>query len=141
MNELENSEIIGVVVDNLEKKGWSIARHLLKNYKDEYFEIQYISDPEYNHEEKRIKLSKEEADLWLKTYLPNEDNYSVIYEEKDVDFLTGAVKKTLYKAKSGRYFEKIEKMNDWDYSILSTIIWLSKEEGKKYSKMPKRYIS
>ncbi len=121
----ENKHIISIV-DEFSVKDRTVNRHLSQKKDGNFIENQYIRDEYFNFTEKTIELTKEEAELWKKKYVPKTEDCEIIYEDKNVDLLAGWTKKMLYKSPDGRYFEISEKMNDWDYSSLFTTIWIAK---------------
>lgn len=122
------------IVDEMSLKDISITRYLEEQENGSFIETQYLNDKNFNTKEKKIVLNKAEAKEWKEKFVPDMSRSELIHSHQPGELLYGHSRNTLYRYFDGRFFSITEKMNDFDYEILTTTIWLAKGDEKKWLK-------
>lgn len=120
------------IVDELSLKDISITRYLEEQKDGSYIETQYLNDKNYNTKEKKSSLTKNEAMRWKKNFVPDMSKSKLVHAHQPGELLYGYSRNSLYQYFDGRFFSISEKMNDFDYNLLTTTIWLAKEGEKAW---------
>lgn len=122
------------IVDEMSLKDISITRYLEEQENGSFIETQYLNDKNFNTKEKKIVLNKAEAKEWKEKFVPDMSRSELIHSHQPGELLYGHSRNSLYRYFDGRFFAITEKMNDFDYEILTTTIWLAKGDEKKWLK-------
>lgn len=122
------------IVDEMSLKDISITRYLEEQENGSFIETQYLNDKNFNTKEKKIVLNKAEAKEWKEKFVPDMSRSELIHSHQPGELLYGHSRNSLYRYFDGRFFSITEKMNDFDYEILTTTIWLAKGDEKKWLK-------
>lgn len=122
------------IVDEMSLKDISITRYLEEQENGSFIETQYLNDKNFNTKEKKIVLNKAEAKEWKEKFVPDMSRSELIHSHQPGELLYGHSRNSLYRYFDGRFFSITEKMNDFDYEILTTTIWLAKGGEKKWLK-------
>lgn len=136
--KLELDNLISIV-DEFSMPGYSITLYLREAAQaGMYTEFRYVNKNYQTIDEQTHTLTYHQAKEWLNKYVPTPQNCELIKKPKDVDLLGGHTKTSLFKSADGRYCEYRQKMNDWDYSILTTVIWLAPGTETKWIRKKKK---
>lgn len=120
------------IVDELTLKDISITRYLEERKDGNYIETQFLNDKNYNTKEKKIELDEAGVKKWKEKFVPDMNKSELIHSNQPGELLYGHSKNSLYRYYDGRFFTVTEKMNDFDYDILTTTIWLAKGGEKEW---------